>query len=158
METKLGGSQRETLEVIEQWLDKKESVALATVIAIWGSSPCGVGSQLQVSKERDFAGSVSGGCVEGEYLRQSLKSLEDRSPRVLDFSVSNDAAWDVGLACAGTMRFYVERLERSFRRTSRHCWRQSMRESPQYWLPAWTQERKCFVDLTRLISRTCMTN
>ncbi len=73
METKFGGSQRETLELIEQWLDTKESVALATVIATWGSSPGGVGSQLQVSKERDFAGSVSGGCVEGEVIRESLR-------------------------------------------------------------------------------------
>jgi xanthine/CO dehydrogenase XdhC/CoxF family maturation factor len=92
------------------WRDEGRDVALATVIGTWGSSPRPVGSQLAVDGEGTFVGSVSGGCIEGAVVREALAAIKDGRPRTLEFGVSNEQAWEVGLACGGTVRVYVERL------------------------------------------------
>jgi xanthine/CO dehydrogenase XdhC/CoxF family maturation factor len=83
-------------------------VAVATVIETWGSSPCPRGSQLVVNTEREFAGSVSGGCIEAAVIAAAIEAIAERKPRLLEFGVSNDQAWAVGLACGGRIRIYVD--------------------------------------------------
>jgi xanthine dehydrogenase accessory factor len=90
------------------WIDAGGQAALATVVATWGSAPRPVGSQLAVSGEGEIAGSVSGGCVEGAVVAEALEALEDGTPRVLEFGVTNEEAFAVGLACGGTIRVLVE--------------------------------------------------
>ncbi len=90
------------------WIDQGRRAALATVIETWGSAPRPVGSQLAISAEAELAGSVSGGCVEGAVVAEALEALEDGRPRVLDFGVSDDQAFAVGLACGGRIRVIVE--------------------------------------------------
>ncbi len=90
------------------WIDAGGQAALATVVETWGSAPRPVGSQLAVSGEAEIAGSVSGGCVEGAVVAEALEALEDGRPRVLEFGVSNEEAFAVGLACGGTIRVLVE--------------------------------------------------
>ncbi len=92
------------------WKDEGKGVALATVIATWGSSPRPVGSQLAVDDTGSFVGSVSGGCIEGAVVKEAMGVIGDGKPRTLKFGVTNEQAWDVGLACGGTVRVYVERL------------------------------------------------
>ena len=58
-----------------------------------------------------FAGSVSGGCIEGAVIREAMDVIEDGKARLLDFGVTDTQAWDVGLACGGKIQVYVERLE-----------------------------------------------
>jgi xanthine/CO dehydrogenase XdhC/CoxF family maturation factor len=86
-------------------------VALATVVTTWGSSPRPVGSQLAVDGEGRFIGSVSGGCIEGAVIKEALEVIASGRPRLLDFGVTNEQAWEVGLACGGKVQVYVERLE-----------------------------------------------
>lgn len=86
-------------------------MALATVIRTWGSSPRPVGSQMAVDADGRFEGSVSGGCVEGAVITAALDVLETGRHQVLTFGVSNDSAWDVGLACGGTIVVAVHPLE-----------------------------------------------
>ena len=93
------------------WLSAGRRVALATVVSTWGSSPRPVGSQLLVDEEGAFLGSVSGGCIEGAVIREALEVIESGGTRLLDFGVSNEQAWDVGLACGGKVEVFVERLE-----------------------------------------------
>ncbi|WP_380058540.1 XdhC family protein [Falsihalocynthiibacter sp. SS001] len=81
---------------------------LATVVETWGSAPRPVGSQLAISGEAGIAGSVSGGCVEGAVVTEALDALEDGKRRILEFGVSDDAAFAVGLACGGRIRVMVE--------------------------------------------------
>jgi xanthine dehydrogenase accessory factor len=83
-------------------------VALATVIETWGSAPRPTGSQLSISGAGEMTGSVSGGCVEGAVVAEALEALEDGVPRVLDYGVSDDEAFAVGLACGGRIRVMVE--------------------------------------------------
>ena len=99
----------DVLATAAEWLDAGRRVALATVVATWGSSPRPTGSQLLVDGDGAFVGSVSGGCIEGAVVREALEVLEDGEPRLLDFGVSDEQAWEVGLACGGTIQVFVEK-------------------------------------------------
>ncbi|SES16814.1 xanthine dehydrogenase accessory factor [Tranquillimonas rosea] len=90
------------------WHRQGAGAALATVVETWGSAPRPVGSQLAISGEGEIAGSVSGGCVEGAVVVEALEALDDGRPRILDFGVSDDEAFAVGLACGGRIRVMVE--------------------------------------------------
>jgi xanthine/CO dehydrogenase XdhC/CoxF family maturation factor len=99
------------LQKAVDWRAAGKGVALATVVTTWGSSPRPTGSKLVVDQDSNFLGSVSGGCVEGAVIGEALKSIEDGKPRLLDFGVTDEQAWDVGLACGGKIQVYVERVE-----------------------------------------------
>ena len=104
----------DTAEIIEQaalWREAGRGVALATVVSTWGSSPRPLGSKLAVDSDGAFIGSVSGGCVEGAVVTEALETIRDGKPRLLDFGVSNEQAWEVGLACGGKIEIFVERVE-----------------------------------------------
>ena len=93
------------------WREAGKGVALATVVETWGSSPRPVGSQLAVDEAGEMVGSVSGGCIEGAVVHEARDVIADGKPRTLDFGVSNEMAWEVGLACGGKVKVYVERLD-----------------------------------------------
>ena len=93
------------------WRDQGHAVALATVVQTWGSSPRPVGSQLAVDDQGNMLGSVSGGCIEGAVVTEAVDLMEGEAPKTLEFSVTSEQAWDVGLACGGTVRVYVEPLK-----------------------------------------------
>ncbi|CAG4883627.1 Carbon monoxide dehydrogenase F protein [Georgfuchsia toluolica] len=98
----------------QDWLNAGHGVALATVVRTWGSSPCPVGNHLAVNAAGDFAGSVSGGCIEGAVIQEAQAVIASGQPRLLEFGVSDDRAWEVGLACGGRVQVFVERLGASF--------------------------------------------
>jgi xanthine/CO dehydrogenase XdhC/CoxF family maturation factor len=93
------------------WRDQGRKVALATVVKTWGSSPRPEGSRLVVDDKGEFIGSVSGGCIEGAVVMEALDAIKDGKPRLLDFGVTNEQAWEVGLACGGRVQVYVERVD-----------------------------------------------
>jgi xanthine/CO dehydrogenase XdhC/CoxF family maturation factor len=99
------------LDQIADWRAKGRNVAVATVIRTWGSSPRPVGSQLAVDQDGAMVGSVSGGCIEGAVVEQAIASMGDKEPRRLEFGVSDEDAWHVGLACGGRVEVYVEAVE-----------------------------------------------
>ncbi len=93
------------------WRDGGRPVALATVVSTWGSSPRPVGSQLAVDGDGNMIGSVSGGCIEGAVVHESGSVMEDGAPKLLEYGVTDEMAWEVGLACGGTVKVFVERIE-----------------------------------------------
>lgn len=99
----------DVLHTAQAWLSDGKRVALATVVSTWGSSPRPAGSQLAVREDGAFVGSVSGGCVEGAVVEEALGVIAGGEPRLLSFGVSNETAWEVGLACGGKIRVLVER-------------------------------------------------
>ena len=99
------------LETAARWRDEGRPAALATVVRTWGSSPRPVGSQLAVGGDGTFVGSVSGGCIEGAVVRAALEVIERGRPRMLEFGVTDERAWEVGLACGGRVEVFVERVE-----------------------------------------------
>jgi xanthine dehydrogenase accessory factor len=98
----------DVLTQASSWLESGKRVSLATVVSTWGSSPRPAGSMLGVSDEGKFVGSVSGGCIEGAVIDEGLAVMKDGKPRLLDFGVTDEMAWEVGLACGGEMKVYVE--------------------------------------------------
>ena len=101
----------EVLETALAWLEAGRKVALATVVETGGSSPRPVGSNLVVAEDGAFEGSVSGGCVEGAVVGAAQDVIASGESTVLDFGYTDAEAWDVGLACGGSIQVFVERLE-----------------------------------------------
>jgi xanthine dehydrogenase accessory factor len=99
-------------EIALEWHRQGKGAVLATVVETWGSAPRPVGSQLAISGEAEIMGSVSGGCVEGAVVAEALEALGDGRCRVLEFGVSDDDAFAVGLACGGRIRVMVEPVGR----------------------------------------------
>ncbi|MDK3071900.1 XdhC family protein [Sedimentitalea sp. JM2-8] len=95
-------------ETALQWHRDGVGAALATVVQTWGSAPRRVGAQLAVGGDGRIEGSVSGGCVEGAVIVEALEAIDDGRHRMLEFGVSDDDAFAVGLACGGTIRIFVE--------------------------------------------------
>ena len=99
------------LEEAHDWVKVNQKVILATVIQTWGSSPRPTGSRMIVNEKGDFSGSVSGGCVESAVVRESMGLLkENKSHKKIEFKVSNESAWEVGLACGGEITVYLEQI------------------------------------------------
>lgn len=121
------------------WLENGKSVALATVVATWGSSPRPAGSQLVVSGDGSFQGSVSGGCIEGAVIQEALEVIVTGVPRTLDFGVSDEQAWAVGLACGGRVKVHVRRV------ADRVSLVQLLARLPVAWVTALADGRSCLV-------------
>ena len=98
------------LAVAAEWRAAGEQVALATVTQTWGSSPRPAGSQLAVTRSGKMAGPVSGGCIEGAVAEAAMQTLDSGTPQLLDFGITNERAWEVGLACGGKLKVFVEKL------------------------------------------------
>ena len=99
------------LDEAKDWLEAKRNVVLATVIQTWGSSPRPIGSRMIINDKGDFSGSVSGGCVETAVVRESLDLLkESKLFKKIEFKVSNESAWEIGLACGGEIDIYLEKF------------------------------------------------
>jgi xanthine dehydrogenase accessory factor len=89
------------LQTASDWAADGHQVALATVIETWGSSPRPAGK---------LAGSVSGGCIEGAVAEAALATLKTGVAQTIEFGVTNEMAWEVGLACGGRVKLLVEPL------------------------------------------------
>ena len=99
------------LEEANSWIKSNQKVVLATVIQTWGSSPRQIGSRMIVNEKGDFSGSVSGGCVESNVIRECIELIKNNKPfKKIEFKVSNDSAWDLGLACGGEITIYIEQI------------------------------------------------
>lgn len=112
----MGGRKKmlDILDTVQNWLNEKQLIALATVVNTWGSSPRPAGSKMVVTADMVIIGSVSAGCVENAVIQEALDSLQDRKPRLLHYGVSDDTAWDVGLTCGGKIAIYLEPLDTQF--------------------------------------------
>jgi xanthine/CO dehydrogenase XdhC/CoxF family maturation factor len=102
---------KEILGDIEAWQSRGVKIAVATVINTWGSSPRAPGSKMAVNQKGEMVGSVSGGCVEGAVVEEAMRVIKTGRPRLLHFGVADENAWEVGLACGGTIEVFVERLD-----------------------------------------------
>lgn len=95
-------------EIALAWVRSGAPAALATVVQTWGSAPRQPGAQLAIRDDGTMMGSVSGGCVEGAVVVEAMDALADGKPRLLTYGVADETAFEVGLACGGTIRILVE--------------------------------------------------
>lgn len=98
----------EVLTHAATWRGSGRHVAIATVVATWGSAPRPIGSHMAVADSGDFVGSVSGGCVEVAVIEEARAAIASGVPRLLHYGVSDQRAWEVGLPCGGAIAIYVE--------------------------------------------------
>ena len=101
---------KEVTTDISRWLEETQPVALATVIQTWGSAPRKVGAKMALTPAGQISGSVSGGCVEGAVFESGTAALAENRPELLSFGVADETAWEVGLACGGQIKVFVEPL------------------------------------------------
>ncbi len=106
----LSSDDLDPLFLAEGWRNSGRNVAIATVIDTWGSAPRPAGSHLVIDDGGNFAGSVSGGCVEGAVIAEAIDVIASGKPKMLEFGVTDETAWHVGLSCGGRIKVYVERL------------------------------------------------
>ncbi len=116
---------RDLLGQIETWLKSGQSVALATVIKTWGSSPRPAGAGMAVTEAGEIAGSVSGGCVESAVIDAAMQVLKTNQPERLHFGVGDDQAWEVGLSCGGEIDVFI----RQFDQSSLEIWKNALAET-----------------------------
>ncbi len=98
------------LETAERWMKEGREIAIATVVSTWGSAPRPTGSHLVIDADGNFEGSVSGGCVEGAVVAEAVEVITAGEPKVLNYGVADETAWEVGLSCGGKIEVYVERV------------------------------------------------
>jgi xanthine/CO dehydrogenase XdhC/CoxF family maturation factor len=103
-------TEEDILKTAEAWRRAGRGVAIATVVETWGSAPRPVGSHLIIDEEGAFLGSVSGGCVEGAVVGEALDVIESGAPKLVEFGVADETAWQVGLSCGGRIAIYVEKV------------------------------------------------
>jgi xanthine/CO dehydrogenase XdhC/CoxF family maturation factor len=113
MEAQMLSTDSDILKAAEDWRKEGRSVALATVVETWGSAPRPAGSSLVINDDGTFLGSVSGGCVEGAVVTEAMDVIQSGKPRMLEFGVADETAWNVGLSCGGTIRVFVEKVGQS---------------------------------------------
>src|ERR1700737_3956242 len=101
---------RDVMTDVKAWLEQGDPVAVATVISTWGSAPRPAGSRMAISQSGKIAGSVSGGCLEGEVFEQAQAILKGKPASLFHYGVSDDLAWTVGLSCGGEIDVLVEPL------------------------------------------------
>ena len=106
-----GSPEDDILAVVDGWRRRGEAVALATVTETWGSSPRPVASQMAIAGHGGIAGSVSGGCIESAVAEAAQEVMRSGVPRLLDYGVSDERAWAIGLTCGGRLKVFVERVE-----------------------------------------------
>ena len=99
------------LEEANDWVNANQKVVLATVIQTWGSSPRPTGSRMIINEKGDFSGSVSGGCVESAVVRESMDLIQNNKEfKKIEFKVSDESAWEIGLACGGEIAVCLEKI------------------------------------------------
>ncbi|MGX9965618.1 XdhC family protein [Roseomonas sp. F4] len=106
----MSADSEDILATAAAWRAQGEDVAIATVVETWGSSPRPAGSRLVVTASGRMEGSVSGGCIEGAVADVARQTMQSGVPQLLDFGISDDRAWEVGLACGGKLKVFVEKL------------------------------------------------
>jgi xanthine/CO dehydrogenase XdhC/CoxF family maturation factor len=102
---------KEILAEIERWRARGDAVALATVTWTDGSTPRPVGAKMAVNSRGEFTGSVSGGCVEGAVIEEARRVIKTGMPKLVQFGIADEMAWDVGLACGGSIKVLIEKVE-----------------------------------------------
>ena len=105
---------RDILSDLDHWRAENNPIALATVIQTWGSSPRRAGAKMALTPDGKITGSVSGGCVEGAVFEAGVDVLKSNRPQLLHFGVADETAWDVGLACGGSIDIFVKPLDTEF--------------------------------------------
>ena len=99
---------QDLIATMTEWQARGDKVAVATVVKTGGSTPRPIGAKMIVNSRGEFAGSVSGGCVEGAVIDEARRVIKTGQPKLLKYGIADETAWDVGLSCGGMIEVFVE--------------------------------------------------
>jgi xanthine dehydrogenase accessory factor len=99
---------RDVMEVVGEWIEAGDPVALATVVDTKKSAPQPPGTKMAINDAGGMAGAVSGGCVEGQVVQVAEGILKGSAPQLLEYGIGDEDAWNVGLPCGGEISIWVE--------------------------------------------------
>jgi xanthine dehydrogenase accessory factor len=102
---------KDVLHDVDAWTARGDKVAIAMVVSVKRSAPRPPGAKMAISSSGDVSGAVSGGCVEGAVIQVAEEVIAGGEPRLLNFGIADEEAWDVGLPCGGEIDVYVERYQ-----------------------------------------------
>jgi xanthine dehydrogenase accessory factor len=105
---------KELLPDIERWREAGKKVAVATVVQAYGSAPRRAGAKMAISEDGEFVGSVSGGCVENDVVEHAQQVLQEGQGRLVPYGITDDMAFNVGLACGGRIEVFIQPFGRAF--------------------------------------------
>jgi xanthine dehydrogenase accessory factor len=99
---------KDVFEKLDQWRKEEKQIAVTTVVETWGSAPRPIGSKMVTTMSGGIVGSVSAGCVEGAVIEVSEQVMKSQKPNLIEYGVADETAWQVGLACGGRIKVFVE--------------------------------------------------
>jgi xanthine dehydrogenase accessory factor len=99
---------RDVMPQLNEWVERGERVALATVVDVRRSAPRPPGAKMAVNEHGEIAGAVSGGCVEGAVVEIADGVIRGVEPQLVHFGIADAEAWDVGLPCGGEIDVWVQ--------------------------------------------------
>src|SRR5260370_18818179 len=105
---------KEVLADNERGREGGKKVAIATVVQAYGSAPRRPGAKMAIAEDGQFVGSVSGGCVENDVVEHAKQVLEEDHPRLVPYGISDEMAFNVGLACGGQIEVFIQPFGRAF--------------------------------------------
>jgi xanthine dehydrogenase accessory factor len=105
---------RDILPTLERWQAEGRRIAIATVVERRGSAPRDAGASLALNDRGEIAGSVTGGCVEPSVILEAQAVLDGEPARLREYGIADDTAFEVGLACGGTVAILIAELDTSF--------------------------------------------
>jgi xanthine dehydrogenase accessory factor len=105
---------KELLPDIQRWREAGKRVAVATVVNAYGSAPRRAGAHMAISEDGEFVGSVSGGCVENDVVEHARQVIDEDYPRLVPYGITDDMAFNVGLACGGQIEVFIQPFGRAF--------------------------------------------
>src|SRR5919201_2712200 len=105
---------KDLLPEINRWREAGKKVAVATVVQAYGSAPRRAGAKMAISEDGEFVGSVSGGCVENDVVEHARQVITDDQARLVPYGITDDMAFNVGLACGGRIEVFIQPFGRAF--------------------------------------------
>jgi len=98
---------KDILPTLARWQAAGSRAVLATVVERRGSAPRDPGASLALNDLGEIAGSVTGGCVEPAVIREAQEILDGGPPRLKEYGIADDQAFEVGLSCGGTVAILI---------------------------------------------------
>lgn len=99
------------MDVYEELVELRnagQKCAIATIVEVAGSIPSFQSAKMLIRADGTMVGTIGGGCTEAEVWQAARDVIETEKPRMLQFNLGQDAAYDNGLICGGQLNVYVE--------------------------------------------------
>ncbi|KAF0111984.1 MAG: putative Carbon monoxide dehydrogenase accessory protein I [Chloroflexi bacterium] len=103
---------REVTSAIKSWQKQGKAIAIATIVKVEGTPLRPLGSKMVVTSDKQIAGSITGGCIEGGIYEEAQTVIKSCQPKLLHFGLLNDESpWEIGLSCGSSIDVFIEPLD-----------------------------------------------